>query len=92
MACAISHPEISTKSGLASLHSTLLCLMLQVPAARLRLMSVNHSPVSTAAVAMPTSMASGVPAWKASRGRAVTSTLMSAVTSHAKMGQCVWMK
>lgn len=92
MACVISHAEISTKSGLTSLHSTPLSLMFQVAAVRFRLMSVNHSPVSTAAVAMTTSMASRVPAWRASRGNAVKRTLMNAVTSRAKMGLCVWMK
>lgn len=92
MACIISHAEISTKSGLASLHSTPLSLMFQVAAVRFRLMSVNHSPVSTAAVAMTTSMASRVPAWRASRGNAAKQTLMNAVTSRAKMGLCVWMK
>lgn len=92
MACVISHAEISTKSGLASLHSTPLSLMLQVAAVRFRLMSVNHSPVSTAAVAMTTSIASGAPAWQASRESAVKPTSMNAVTSHAKMGLCVWMK
>lgn len=92
MVCVISHAEISTKSGLASLHSTPLSLMFQVAAVRFRLMSVNHSPVSTAAVAMTTSTASRVPAWRASRGNAVKRTLMNAVTSHAKMELCVWMK
>ncbi len=92
MACVISHAEISTKSGLASLHSTPLSLLFQVAVVSFRLMSVNHSPVSTTAVAMTTSMASHVPAWRASRVSVVKQTSMNAVTVHAEMGLYVWIK
>jgi len=61
----------------------------QGPLARSGLMSVNHSHVTMVAVAITTSGALHAPAFPVSKDTIAKSTLMSAKSSHAKMGLCV---
>lgn len=55
-------------------------------------MSVNHSRVSMAAVAMTTAVASLAPAGPVSKDTSVTSTLTTAKSSPAKMELSVLME
>lgn len=84
-------PALSLRGRLT--HSLTLTSVLlwcaQGPLVRSRLMSVNHSHVSMAAVAMTTSAASLAPAYPVSKATGAKSTLMSAKSSHAKTGLCV---
>lgn len=55
-------------------------------------MSVSHSRVSMAAVAMTTLMALLASACLVSKDTGVKSTLMIAKSSHVETGLCAWME
>lgn len=83
-------PLPSAFLSLWSLLCTLSCS--QGPLVRSRLMSVSHSRVSMAPVAMTTQMASLASARLVSKDTSVNSTSTSAKCSHVKMGLHAWME